>query len=71
MTMPSAAPLFANESTAARLLDMRTTEFRDLVEAGALPGPCAIGTGLKRWDLEELQAIMRGHKPRMTEDLDL
>lgn len=69
--MPAARPLFANERTAAQLLDMRPAQFLDLVEAGALPGPCAVGPGIKRWDVEELQAIIRGHKPRVMEELDL
>jgi predicted DNA-binding transcriptional regulator AlpA len=69
--MPSATPLFASERRAAQLLDMSPAQFRDLVEAGALPPPCAIAGTVRRWDVEELQAIMRGAIPRVTQDLDL
>lgn len=65
--MGKLTPLFASETTAAALLDMKPREFRDLVQAGALPGP----TRLDRWDVAQLQDIMRGkaHKPKDTLDL--
>lgn len=62
------APLFASESTAAALLDMKLSEFRALVERGALPGP----NQFSRWDVSQLQSIMRGDAARPTSDeLDL
>ncbi len=64
---PERAPLFASERTAARLLDMKPTEFRRLVDDGALPGP----TSFDRWDVSELTAIMRGHKPKVAEGFEL
>lgn len=60
-------PLFASEKTAARLLDMQPAEFRKLVDAGALP--CAVRH--ERWDVAELQAIMRGTKIKPSEEFDL
>lgn len=51
--------LFANECSAARLLDMKPTEFLRLVEGGHLPRPRDIG-GLKRWDVQELRQIISG-----------
>jgi hypothetical protein len=57
--MASLAPIFANETTAARLLDMTAAEFRGLVDAGHLPGPRDLG-GLKRWDVQELRKIITG-----------
>ena len=57
--MTIALPLFANESTAARLLDMKPAEFRSLVEGGHLPRARDLG-GLKRWDVEELRRIAKG-----------
>jgi predicted DNA-binding transcriptional regulator AlpA len=51
--------MFASESTAAKLLDMKPREFRELVEAGHLPRPREIG-GLKRWDVPELRRILSG-----------
>jgi hypothetical protein len=60
-------PLFASERGAARLLDMTPTEFRGLVDAGALPQPCSF----ERWDVAQLEAIMRGTKPKPAEDFDL
>lgn len=69
--MTRAQPMFASDRTAAKLLDMRVGEFRDLVDQGALPGPCAIAGSVKRWDVEELQATLRGHKPKPKEELEL
>ena len=60
-------PMFASERTAAAILDMPSTEFRRLVAAGALPGPIALG----RWDVEQLAAIVRGTKPKPSEDFVL
>ncbi|WP_288949284.1 hypothetical protein [uncultured Paracoccus sp.] len=60
-------PLFASEKTAARLLDMHPAEFRKLVDAGSLPGPVKH----KRWDVEQIRAIMRGEFVRPSEDFDL
>ncbi|MCF7700517.1 hypothetical protein [Loktanella sp. M215] len=65
--MGMAKPLFASERTAALLLDMKPIEFRRLVDDGALPGPCR----LNRWDVQELEAIMRGDAARHMEGLDL
>ena len=52
-------PLFARESTAARLLDMDVAEFRRLVSAGALPRP---NPNHQRWSVEELKRAMEGEK---------
>lgn len=51
--------LFATDRKAAELFDMKTAEFRDLVNDGVLPKPTNIG-GFERWDVEQLQAIARG-----------
>lgn len=53
------APIGANEATAARLLDMKTSEFRQLVRDGHLPPSRNIG-GHERWDVEELRKIISG-----------
>ena len=57
--MAAPAPIFATDRTAAKLLDMKPAEFRELVEAGALPGPRKIGD-LDRWDVDELRRIVSG-----------
>lgn len=58
--MPKAPDLlFASERTAARLVDMKPDEFRDLVDRGLLPPPRRIGN-VERFDLAELQAVIRG-----------
>jgi hypothetical protein len=54
-------PLFASERTAARLLDMKPDEFRGLVDRGHLPPPRRIGE-VERFDVAELQAVIRGDK---------
>ena len=56
--MNKLVPLFADAKTAAMLLCMSRVEFLRFVDEGALPGPC----NLKRWDVQEIQAIMRNHK---------
>lgn len=57
--MTKLAPIFASEATAARLLDMRSADFRRLVQDGALPGPRETG-GRVRWDVAELRRIITG-----------
>lgn len=59
MTTP--APIFANERTAARFLDMKPAEFRALVDGGELPKPRRIGK-YERWDMAEIRAIVAGEK---------
>ncbi len=53
-------PLFANERTAAQLLDLPLEEFRALVKDGHLPPPRTIGGRLSRWFVEDLTSIARG-----------
>ena len=53
-------PIFASETTAARLLDMKPAEFRSLVEAGHLPPPDEIAPGVKRWKTDMLDKIASG-----------
>ncbi|PTV94900.1 AlpA family transcriptional regulator [Rhodobacter aestuarii] len=62
--------LYATDRTAAKLLDMKPAEFRDLVEVGALPAPLKIGT-FERWSIEEINAIVQGTKPKPTEEFEL
>ncbi len=63
--------MYASERSAARLLDMRPAEFRALVDAGALPPPVKIAGKLERWSVGDLDAIVRGIKPKPVEDFDL
>lgn len=58
MTAPS--PIFASETTAAKLLDMKPGEFRALVEAGHLPRGREIAPGLVRWSVDEMRRIAAG-----------
>jgi hypothetical protein len=51
--------LFASGRNAAALLDMKLTEFLGLVQEDVLPKPMVIGSH-ERWDVEQLQAIVRG-----------
>ena len=52
--------ILASEKNAAKLLDMRPAEFRELVEAGALPRGHEIAPGYVRWRVAELDAIVTG-----------
>lgn len=56
----TARPLFASETTAAKLLDMTVGEFRALVEAGHLPGGEEIAPGFVRWKTAMLEKIKSG-----------
>ena len=62
--MAFSAPIFANETSAARLLDMKPAEFRALVEAGHLPKGKEIAPGFVRWDTEELRKLAKGELAR-------
>lgn len=53
-------PIFAAETTAARLMDMPTDKFRDLVEAGHFPRAREIAPGVLRWSVADLMLIASG-----------
>lgn len=52
-------PILAGRTRAARLLDLKPSEFDRLVESSALPGPRKLG-GLERWSVDELRAVAAG-----------
>lgn len=58
--MSRATPLLASETTAARLLDLGTRQFRTLVEEGHLPKGHEIAPGVVRWDTDLLKKISNG-----------
>lgn len=58
--MRTQAPLLASETTAARLLDLGTRQFRALVEEGHLPQGHEIAPGVVRWDTDLLKKISSG-----------
>jgi len=47
------------DTTAASMLDLPASEFRRLVDAGALPQPCRIG-GHERWRVDMIEAVVKG-----------
>jgi hypothetical protein len=53
-------PLLASETTAARLLDLETRQFRTLVDEGHLPQGHEIAPGVVRWDTDLLKKISNG-----------
>lgn len=53
-------PLYASETTAARLLDMRPAEFRAHVDAGDFPPGIEIAPGVIRWKTATLENIASG-----------
>lgn len=63
-------PLAVRDTTAAMMLDMPTSEFRRLVNDGALPPPCSIG-GHHRWRIADINAILNGNATLPNEDFDL
>lgn len=58
--MSKVIPILANEKTAAQLLDMKPSEFRDLVDGGYLPRPREVAPGHPRWATDELRRIASG-----------
>lgn len=58
--MTKLTPIWAKEATAAKLMDMTTAQFRELVEKGYLPTGREIAPGVTRWSVEELARIVRG-----------
>ncbi len=62
--MASLAPIFVNETNAARLLDMKPGEFRALVDGGHLPPGQAIAPGFVRWNTEDLRNLAKGNLAR-------
>lgn len=59
MARPS-DPLSVSEAGAARLLDMKPGEFRELVNAGHVPGGREIAPGFVRWSVDDLRRIANG-----------
>jgi len=53
-------PIWSDERTAARLLDMKPGEFRSLVEAGHLPQAYELAPGVRRWNTAGLEKIASG-----------
>ncbi|WP_232829299.1 hypothetical protein [Tropicimonas sp. IMCC34043] len=49
---------------------MKTTEFRKLVNFGALPLPKRVG-GMDRWRVADLEAIVSGNAAMPSEDFEL
>ena len=68
--MTAVLPIFASERTAAKLLDLKVSEFVALVQKGALPGPIRIGA-YERWEVDKLRAIASGEAMRAARGLDL
>lgn len=62
--------LVVKENTAAAMFDMTTTEFRELVAQGALPGPVKIGN-LKRWRVDLLHTVFDAEAARPEEEFTL
>jgi hypothetical protein len=68
--MPTPSPLFASEATAAKLLDMPRSNFRALVDAGALPRPVTLAPGVERWACARLMCVHLGLVNVNTTNLD-
>ena len=58
--MRAVPPLLASDTTAARLLDLRTPQFLKLVQEGHLPPGREIAPGVLRWDTEVLRRVSTG-----------
>lgn len=58
--MTNHTPIWATESRAASLLDMKLKDFRALVAAGHLPPAREIAPGFPRWVVDDLRRIASG-----------
>jgi len=59
------APIAVAERTAAKMMDMKPSDFRRLVQCGSLPSPVRI-SGLERWRVSDLESVLNGNA--MNED---
>lgn len=62
--------LAVKDTSAARMLDMPPAKFRALVDAGALPPPVVIGD-MKRWRVDQIEAILKGNAALPNEEFEL
>lgn len=67
--MSSPEPMMASETTAARLLDLRTPQFLKLVDDGHLPPGPEIAPGVVRWDTETLKRLSKGEGAEMWDQI--
>lgn len=65
-----ARQIAVKDTTAASMLDLSASEFRRLVEAGALPQPCRIG-GHERWRVDMLEAVVNGDAAKPEQEFEL
>lgn len=59
------------EKTAAKMMDMSATKFRELVNFGAFPKPVYLACGLERWRVADLEAIIDGTASKPVEEFEL
>jgi predicted DNA-binding transcriptional regulator AlpA len=52
--------IMVRESTAAKMLELSVSEFRNLIALGSLPQGRVIGPRVTRWDVEALRSVARG-----------
>ncbi|WP_422028073.1 hypothetical protein [Roseovarius sp.] len=64
-------PLALRDTNAAKVLDMPTAKFRDLVKKGAMPPPVVLADGIERWRMSDLAAILDGTAARPDEDIEV
>lgn len=53
--------MFVSEFTAARMLELTTSEFRAMRDAGTLPPPRSL-CGIERYDVDEIRRVIRGEE---------
>lgn len=68
--MKQFAPICVRDTSAARMLDLSSREFRDLVAQGALPPPVRVGDH-DRWRVKDLEAIVSGIAALGSEDIEI
>lgn len=59
------------EKTAAKMMDMSATKFRELVNFGAFPKPISLAGGIERWRVADLEAIIDGTASKPVEEFEL
>lgn len=70
LEMANMQPIMVSQDSAARLMELTRSEFKSLVESGALPRGREIAPGITRWCVQELRRIASGDLVEGMGDVD-
>lgn len=67
--MTTHTPIAVGEKTAAKMLDLDSSTFRELVARGVLPKPVRLGE-FERWRVSQLEAVFSGDAALPDQDIE-